>query len=517
MKGNIRLREFGKKYILIIVFTSILISALFVLYYFHERSTIVAMESKDLKSVFEIKSRQIAKWINERIIDGQYIKSSPTVKKYLLNPFDDTLRKELKKRLAGFSLDDSYGNVRVFDKEMNHLFSSGIELGEVGKELKDYIEKAADKDSVILSDFFSCEFHHRVHLELIIPISDDGKNIGFVLIDVLPEAYLYQMMQSYPLSSKTSEILIVRREGDSVVYLNNLRHKPDAALKFTIPLSSQDVPAVKAVLGERGFITGIDYRGKKVLAYIDSVPFMDWHMVTKIDLSEVYSSLSYKFLVGIIILLFSLSIVSSFMLFFWLSDRNKFLSKELEREKKLKILNSYLETIVETAPVAIYDIDVDGRVKSIWNREAEMMFGIAKADVIGKMLPIVSELRREEFDGLRSRVLDGNPFRGLEVEGQRIDKSKICLSLSTAPTFDLNGKADGVIAIALDITEKKKQETELKESISNLETLNEELQTSEEELISAEEELRTQVEELELSQKSLMESEEKFRIALKNA
>ncbi|MGE3063819.1 MAG: response regulator, partial [bacterium] len=42
-------------------------------------------------------------------------------------------------------------------------------------------------------------------------------------------------------------------------------------------------------------------------------------------------------------------------------------------------------------------------------------------------------------------------------------------------------------------------------------------QTSEEELISAEEELRTQVEELELSQKSLMESEEKFRIALKNA
>jgi len=63
---------------------------------------------------------------------------------------------------------------------------------------------------------------------------------------------------------------------------------------------------VKAVLGNKGFIEGPDYRGIEVLSYITHVPGTPWFMVSKVDRKEISSELLDK---AIIIIAFALMLI----------------------------------------------------------------------------------------------------------------------------------------------------------------------------------------------------------------
>ena len=43
----------------------------------------------------------------------------------------------------------------------------------------------------------------------------------------------------------------------------------------------------------------------------------------------------------------------------------------------------YLETVIDATPLAVFDLEPDGRVKSIWNHAAERLFGVSRAEAIG--------------------------------------------------------------------------------------------------------------------------------------
>ena len=52
-----------------------------------------------------------------------------------------------------------------------------------------------------------------------------------------PEDFLYPLVQSWPTPSQSAETLLMRKDGDDVLFLNTLRHRPDPALTLRIPLS----------------------------------------------------------------------------------------------------------------------------------------------------------------------------------------------------------------------------------------------------------------------------------------
>jgi diguanylate cyclase (GGDEF)-like protein/PAS domain S-box-containing protein len=123
-----------------------------------------------------------------------------------------------------------------------------------------------------------------------------------------------------------------------------------------------------------------------------------------------------------------------------------------------------IDSMIEAAPLAVFDLDPEGRVKSIWNRAAEETFGWQKEEVIGKRLPIVPEDKQEEFRNLRDRVLKGDSFSGVEVKRQRKDGSEIDVSISTAPIPDEDGQITGIMSYVEDITAKKNLKRSLKKS-----------------------------------------------------
>ena len=106
-----------------------------------------------------------------------------------------------------------------------------------------------------------------------------------------PGVYLFPMIEEWPTPSRTAETLLVRRDGDEVVYLNELRHRKDTALTLTVPVTEQDVPAVRAVLGTEGVVEGPDYRGAPVLAALRRIPDSPWFIVAKQDQTEIFARL----------------------------------------------------------------------------------------------------------------------------------------------------------------------------------------------------------------------------------
>src|ERR1039458_1417181 len=95
------------------------------------------------------------------------------------------------------------------------------------------------------------------------------------------------MLQRWPVPSQSGETILVRRDGDEVVFLNALRFRQDAALQLKIPVTRRDNPAVKAVLGARGVVEGVDYHGVPVFAALRAVPDLPWFLVAKMDTEEV--------------------------------------------------------------------------------------------------------------------------------------------------------------------------------------------------------------------------------------
>ncbi|MBF8277050.1 MAG: Histidine kinase [Candidatus Brocadiaceae bacterium] len=100
------------------------------------------------------------------------------------------------------------------------------------------------------------------------------------------------ILTDYAGLGKTGETLLCKRVGDEVVYLNNIRHDPNSALKRKVSIHSQyGVPCILAANKQEGIVEASDYRGVKVLAAYGYIPVGNWGLVSKIDVHEAFAPL----------------------------------------------------------------------------------------------------------------------------------------------------------------------------------------------------------------------------------
>ncbi|MFZ6027547.1 MAG: sensor histidine kinase [Chloroflexota bacterium] len=137
----------------------------------------------------------------------------------------------------------------------------------------------------------------------------------------------------------------------------------------------------------------------------------------------------------------------------------------------IRLRRSYdlLQAIIEAAPTAIIGLDLDGNVHTVWNPAAEKLLGWRAQDVFGRPLPSVSADKEEEFRGFRERIRQGLTLDGVEVRRQKRDGSPIDYSIYASPLRDGRGRVTGNVAILVDITERKRNEAEIRRLNAELE------------------------------------------------
>lgn len=120
------------------------------------------------------------------------------------------------------------------------------------------------------------------------------------------------------------------------------------------------------------------------------------------------------------------------------------------------------QTIVRSAPLAIYTRDTQGRVTA-WNPAAEKLFGWTEAQVLGRFLPSVplATEYQDEDKALRLRVFAGESIPDLEVQRQKVSGEMFELSASLSPLRDEDGSISGFLTIAADVTARKQAERQV--------------------------------------------------------
>ena len=79
---------------------------------------------------------------------------------------------------------------------------------------------------VQVGDFYRSEQDGRIYLSVLVPVlNEDGTSLplGVLIMMIDPEKYLYPFIRKWPTTAKTAETLLVRRDGDDVIFLNDLK------------------------------------------------------------------------------------------------------------------------------------------------------------------------------------------------------------------------------------------------------------------------------------------------------
>jgi len=299
-----------KRHIVVIAVTfGLFISLGGYLYNSVESSHLRSNNERDLKAIANSKIDQLTQWRKERIanarVNSQSFSLVHGMEGWLAHRANPTLKELFRNRLLQPQKEYGFEDICVASPDGTLLMSLDSATKHLDTAVTSIIHSKGQSEDVTLSDFYYCPTHNKIHYDIIAPVRDEKQHTTAVLVfRIDPSAYIYPLIQSWPTPSKTSETLLLRRDGDSVLYLNELRFQKNSALHLRKPLTEKTLPAVQAALGFEGIFDGLDYQGTRVFAYIAPVPSTSWFLVAKMEQSEMFSEQNYRLMIFCLLVIF---------------------------------------------------------------------------------------------------------------------------------------------------------------------------------------------------------------------
>ncbi|MBW2002820.1 MAG: PAS domain S-box protein, partial [Deltaproteobacteria bacterium] len=129
-------------------------------------------------------------------------------------------------------------------------------------------------------------------------------------------------------------------------------------------------------------------------------------------------------------------------------------------EEDLRTRQTYLESVLHSAPDAIVTLDASHRILE-WNPGAEKIFGYTRHEAVGKNLDdlVTGPDVIDESKKLTTQVLSGGKVLPRETVRYRKDGIPVNVIAAGSPII-IKGKLQGVVAVYTDITSRKKAEKE---------------------------------------------------------
>jgi len=261
-------------------------------YHAHFRESKRAAAEKLLLSIEQIKSAELALWRQERVSDLSLLLDNGVFSAYLrrfaASPSDLEAAGVIRSRLRAFLKHKNYKYAALADAECKVLVSAGEKPEPMCPQLESLVPRTLASGRPEMGEFYRSREGGSFHIDVLAQAAQAGRGRRlFLLLRLDPSEYLYPLLQTWPGGSETGETLLVAREGDEIVFLNDLRHVKDAALNLRVPVTAARLPAAMALNGFSGLVRGTDYRGVDVLAAVNPLPGSSWAMVTKMDWDEV--------------------------------------------------------------------------------------------------------------------------------------------------------------------------------------------------------------------------------------
>jgi len=466
-------------------FTGLMIIFLVLLaggYFYYSQSREIRKEKKEeLQAIANLKTREIVHWRKERFGDAYVLASSPlfcdAVDNWILSGDNSVLRKRIIDRLKSFIDAFSYENIIITSPSGNLLLSVNPELKEINEITRNFIIRSVTEKKETCTDFYYCNTHKKIHFDIVVPlIKDRGKVFAALMFKIDPEHYIYPSIRSWPTHSSSAETLLVRKEGDEVLFLNKLRHIDNKDLTFRNSLTQKDLPAVQAVTGFTGIFDGIDYRGVNVLADIRPIPDSPWFLITKMDKKEIFSDLYYRQLMIVLFMVLSIGAFISLTAFIYNYRQADVYKQLFNKEKELRDQQEEYRVILYSIGDGVITTDEKGMVKVV-NKVAEELTGWDENQAGGKYIEevfdIVNEDTLEKHENPVSKVVREGITVGLANHTLLISKdgNKKPIADSGAPIRDGAGNITGVILVFRDQSADRDAQHKLVKKSEQLESI----------------------------------------------
>lgn len=469
---NLEKKDNRAPYVLILLLL-ILAAGIITAGYFYYRSYTnqyrVEVE-RQLSAIADLKVGELAHWRKERRGDAAVFFGneafSSLVRRYFNHPNDLEAQRQLWTWLSKIQLGYSYERLLLFDARGALRMSVPDSKEPVATSLSKRAAIVMSSEQIDFQDFYRDELDQRIYLSIMVPIlskEDGGKALGTLVLRIDPQTYLYPFISRWPTPSQTAETLLVRREGNEAVFLNDLRFQRDAALKLRIPLEKVELPAVKAALGQEGIVEGKDYRGVPVIAAIRSIPDSPWFLSARMDLSEVYGTLKERLWLIIVLVVALLIGIGTGVGLVWRQQHIQFYRERYEAAAALRESEELFKSYLEYAPDGVYMSDLEGNFL-YGNRKCEEIIGYQREELIGKNfleLNLLSENSLNVAVQLLQANMEGKPTGPDEIELISKGGRLIPVEINTS-VFQRMGQRI-VLAFVRDITERKKAEDKIQQ------------------------------------------------------
>ncbi len=418
----------------------------------------------EIWAIAEFKASQVSSWREERLVDADMILAMGTLR-------------DLAVGLASGSASARQEIIQYLERLRNHYQYERVLLTEAqGRVLEavpggpttvpDSVDirswAAARGRQTMISDFYRERGTNRIFLSLRVPLvsetEPDAPPYAYLRLDVDPFRSFFPLIQRWPTPSRTSETVLARRDGDEVLYLNELRHHPGSALALRFPLAITKLPTVRAALGQRGILEGMDYRGERVLAVAISIPDTPWILEAKTDAAEVFAEARSRGFLTAGLLTCLILLAQLLLLYFWRWQQTRL------RLARAAVLNAVLEGL----PNPVFFKDPQGVLLGM-NRSFSALFDEPRQRLIGKRLDDLLPPSLSGPLGMMNHELSKRPgvkvFEGVLPAAEGGSRYVI---FNQATLLNPDGSPAGLIGTIQNVSELKQAEERLRESEEKL-------------------------------------------------
>jgi len=423
---------------------------------------------QQLSGVADIKVKDILRWKRERFGEANvlfnHLTFSKLVRRYFENPRDTGLQKELWSWLHQIRIGQDFEALFLMDADGRVRISVPEQSKTACPTLQEKVSEAIKTHREIWVDFHRDGPDQPPVLGVVLPIRDmegSGRVLGVLVMRIDPQAGFYPLLQRWPIRSRTYETQLVRREGNEVVFLNDLRFQKNAALNLRLPLDRKEIPAVQAVLGREGIFEGKAIRGVPVLTALRTVPDTPWHIVVKLDLEEVYEPLRERLWTTILFIGLLLLALGAGLGLTWRHLRSVYYRERFQTAEALRLQEKRLSLVAEHFPGLMSHIDRDLRYLYV-NSHYEKVFGKIEGGWVGRtVLQALGEEGYARVAPLIQRALAGEQITFENTV--RTEDGGVFHGLFTfIPDRNPEGEVVGYYLFGTDITDRKRAEDELK-------------------------------------------------------
>jgi PAS domain S-box-containing protein len=363
-------------------------------------------------TIVDDRARQISNWLGERRADTELLSSYLSVQQ-LLRPveksgssgvFQTSVLEPLSVLLDQFAFTRGYAGIYLMSLE-GRVVAQSANLESVSPAVIERARMVSQGNAFWVGPLGETQANSSVYFISpifahvgagLVPALGDHKGrpysppspscLGVLALQIDPKRSLLPILMAERVATRSGETLLLRREGNEVIFLSPLRGAPliQGFLRRSLSvLTAETGREGKSLSGE-----SLDYRGVPVLSAERRIPLTDWILVSKIDrdeaLEDFYQRARLEAMVGAcLVLVFAYVLVGY---------RRKMLARALEErvahQQAILAILAFAQQMVDNVPAGLLILSPDLNVLSA-NRTFLEAFHQRPEEVIGRPLPEV--------------------------------------------------------------------------------------------------------------------------------